>query len=333
MPAPGTLQHTSRYPEDAAVLQAVSGKGVPVVTVLLSGRPLYVNDLLNLSDSFVAAWLPGTEGKGVADVLFRKPGGAIEHDFQGTLSFSWPKSACQTALNKGDAKYDPLFELGYGLNYGKKATLGKLDTEVPVAGCGTATTLSLFNQVSKAPYALYISSADSGLAETALGDDLNAVIALPTSQPALKIRTTQINTQQDAKQVTWLRAGQFHVRSAQATNLRSYAAANGALQFDMMISQMPQGAVKVLMGCGAGCGGAVDLGAYFKSSSDNAKHTVKIPMACFVAQGVNMEKVVMPFGILADKPLIAAFSSIQIVAGAAKDADAVKCGDNGVVRD
>ncbi|UUZ50961.1 glycoside hydrolase family 3 C-terminal domain-containing protein [Massilia sp. B-10] len=56
--------------------------------------PLYTNDLMNLSDSFVAAWLPGTEGKGVADVLFKG-----KHGFRGKLSFSWPKSACQTDLN------------------------------------------------------------------------------------------------------------------------------------------------------------------------------------------------------------------------------------------
>jgi beta-glucosidase len=65
----GTLRHSSRYPEDLAVLQQVAGKGKPVVTVFLSGRPLWVNDLMNLSDTFIAAWLPGTEGKGVSDLL------------------------------------------------------------------------------------------------------------------------------------------------------------------------------------------------------------------------------------------------------------------------
>lgn len=123
----GTMQHSSRYPEDLAVLQAVSGKGKPVVTVLLSGRPVYANDLLNLSDSFVAAWLPGSEGKGVADVLFRKADGKVDHPFSGTLSFSWPKSPCQARINAGDADYAPLFALGYGLKYGSSATVGKLE--------------------------------------------------------------------------------------------------------------------------------------------------------------------------------------------------------------
>lgn len=128
----GTMRHSSRYPEDLAVLQAVSGRGKPVVTVLLSGRPLYANDLMNLSDSFVAAWLPGSEGKGVADVLFRKADGKINHPFTGTLSFSWPKSPCQARLNAGDADYAPLFPLGYGLKYGSTSQVGTL-TDIPSA--------------------------------------------------------------------------------------------------------------------------------------------------------------------------------------------------------
>ena len=65
-----TLELGVRQPEDRAVLEAVSGQGVPVVTVLVSGRVLYANAEINLSDAFVAAWLPGTEGGGIADVLF-----------------------------------------------------------------------------------------------------------------------------------------------------------------------------------------------------------------------------------------------------------------------
>ncbi len=86
---PTPVQHSLQHPADLAALQAVSGRGVPVVTVLYSGRPAYANDLINLSDAFVAAFLPGTEGAGLADVLV---GGS--HDFTGRLSFAWPGSAC-----------------------------------------------------------------------------------------------------------------------------------------------------------------------------------------------------------------------------------------------
>jgi beta-glucosidase len=104
--------------------------------VLLSGRVLYTNAEINLSDAFVAAWLPGTEGGGVADVLFRRRNGRVGHDFSGTLPYSWPRSACQTAVNVGDADYDPQFPFGYGLTYDDDETVDVLDeTPGPAEGC------------------------------------------------------------------------------------------------------------------------------------------------------------------------------------------------------
>ena len=69
-----------------------------------------MNQELALSQAFVAAWLPGSEGAGVADVLFG------DHDFQGRLSFSWPREE-GAPLNVGDERYDPLFPYGFGLRY------------------------------------------------------------------------------------------------------------------------------------------------------------------------------------------------------------------------
>ncbi|HVC16367.1 MAG TPA: glycoside hydrolase family 3 protein, partial [Rhodanobacter sp.] len=89
-----TLRHTDRHPEDLAVLQTVAKAHKPVVVVFVSGRPLYVNNLLNLSDAFVAAWLPGTEGAGVADVLFAARSAAGRYNFSGTLPAPWPGVPC-----------------------------------------------------------------------------------------------------------------------------------------------------------------------------------------------------------------------------------------------
>jgi beta-glucosidase len=102
---------------ELALLRRLRGTGVPVVSVFLSGRPLWVNPLLDASDAFVAAWLPGSEGGGIADVIFTTADGAMRHDFRGRLSFSWPKRPEQTVLNVGDPAYDPLFPFGYGLTY------------------------------------------------------------------------------------------------------------------------------------------------------------------------------------------------------------------------
>jgi len=84
-----------------------------VVVILISGRPMIINDVLPQADAFLAAFLPGSEGGGVADVLFGsyKP--------TGKLSFSWPRSNDQLPLNihLPKDKYNPLFPVGYGLTY------------------------------------------------------------------------------------------------------------------------------------------------------------------------------------------------------------------------
>ncbi len=114
--APDTMEHAKLHPEDLAVLDRVRGKGKPVVTVFLSGRPLLANRELNRSDAFVAAWLPGTEGAAIAPMLFQGPDGKPARDFTGKLSYSWPKVDC-VPQNVGAPGYDPLFPFGYGLTY------------------------------------------------------------------------------------------------------------------------------------------------------------------------------------------------------------------------
>src|SRR5262249_4948138 len=81
---------------------------------------------INASNAFIAAWLPGSEGGGVGDLLFRNPQGGVDYDFRGKLSFSWPRTPEQTPLNVGDSGYDPLFAFGYGLDYHRARNLGAL---------------------------------------------------------------------------------------------------------------------------------------------------------------------------------------------------------------
>ncbi|MDT5271842.1 MAG: beta-glucosidase [Acidobacteriota bacterium] len=97
--------------EDVAAIDNMKSAGIPVVVVLISGRPLIVNDTLAKADAFVAAWLPGTEGQGVADVLFG------DYRPTGKLSLSWPRSTAQIPINVGDRNYDPLFPYGFGLTF------------------------------------------------------------------------------------------------------------------------------------------------------------------------------------------------------------------------
>ncbi len=96
--------------EDITAIQNVARTGIPVVVLLISGRPLAVEPILSSCRALVAAWLPGTEGQGVTDVLF----GDVRP--VGKLSMSWPRQG-QGPVNIGDKTYDPLFPYGFGLSY------------------------------------------------------------------------------------------------------------------------------------------------------------------------------------------------------------------------
>jgi beta-glucosidase len=309
-----TLRHTSRYPEDLAVLRAVAGHGKPVITVFESGRPLFVNDLLNLSDVFIAAWLPGTEGRGVADLLVR---GKERFDFRGKLSFSWPKAACQAPLNAGDADYAPLFPLGYGLRMAQRSHLGQLDTSYPPAGCGVSDTYPVFTQADRASFPMTLRSGTQVLA---LGADLNATFELP----GILVRTTQINTQQDAKQGTWSGPATLEAHGTRALALPDNFR-HGALRFATIVSAAPAGKVTLAMQCGARCGAALDATGLFTRLAGQGKQVVEIPLACFTAAGADLTRVDTPFSITSDAALTAAFANIDIVA--TPSAHAAHCED------
>ncbi|CAN7189123.1 putative glycoside hydrolase [Pseudoxanthomonas sp. LjRoot168] len=310
-----SMAHSRRHPEDLAVLKAAAATGKPVVTVFLSGRALYANDLINLSNSFVAAWLPGTEGKGVTDVLVAGADGKAAHDFRGKLTFPWPAVACP----KADST--PQFALDSGLRYGDTKTVGKLPEDA-TASCGDATALGIFKQSDIAPFSLQMAAGNE---EKAVGSDMNTVQRWPQAKPALQVATVQVNTQQDAKEVTWLAPARFFARNPSNNNLAAMATARGVVQFDVVVKQAPTKPVQFTVGCGANCGASLDLTATFSGDAIGKKQTVKVPLACFGKLGADLTGVDTPFSISADAPFAAAFTNIQVVAGAADGADVVKC--------
>jgi beta-glucosidase len=105
----GDRQNLELSDEDVAVVEKMKQAGMPIVVVLISGRPIIIDKIVDKADALVAAWLPGTEGRGVTDVLFG------DFKFVGKLSFSWPRTMDQIPINVGDKDYNPLFKYGFGL--------------------------------------------------------------------------------------------------------------------------------------------------------------------------------------------------------------------------
>jgi beta-glucosidase len=100
--------------QDIATIENVKNAGIPVIAILVSGRPMIIVPILDDCQAFIAAWLPGTEGQGVADVIFG------DYNPTGKLSHSWPRNMSQIPINYGDSNYDPLFPYGFGLSYPRK---------------------------------------------------------------------------------------------------------------------------------------------------------------------------------------------------------------------
>src|SRR5580658_928656 len=104
----GDRSDLSLAPQDVTAINNMKAAGVPFVVILFSGRPMILGDSLDKADGFIAAWLPGTEGDGIADVLFG------DYKPTGKLSFAWPRSMDQYPHAKDT---DPLFPYGFGLSY------------------------------------------------------------------------------------------------------------------------------------------------------------------------------------------------------------------------
>ncbi|HEX7419212.1 MAG TPA: glycoside hydrolase family 3 N-terminal domain-containing protein [Thermoanaerobaculia bacterium] len=198
-------------PARLAMLQRFKDAGVPVVSVFLSGRPLWVNPFLNASDAFVAAWLPGTEGAGIADVLF----GA--HDFHGKLSFSWPKLPTQI-VNRGDDPYDPLFAFGYGLTFKDHVNAPQLP--VDTGDIDTSEGGAYFTRgADVAPWTM---SATGGAAMEREG--------------------------QESRLIRWTGAGMLSMSTAQPVDLTRESNANLALSIDLAVRTAPTGPVTLSIG-------------------------------------------------------------------------------------
>jgi beta-glucosidase len=322
-----SLEHARLQPQDLAVLDRVAGKGAPVATVFVAGRPLYVNKELNRSDAFVAAWLPGTEGQGVADLLVK--GRHTGDGFTGKLSYSWPATPCQTPLNAGDEGYAPLFKLGYGLRNGQKATVPQLPEEsvarcVDSGGGGTTTEeLELFVRQDVAPYKSYIGSPDNW-GGTELGNDPSGPVVGHTN---IEARWTDVNVQQDARKITWKGgAGQFYIQAAEA-DLRPYLNSDAAIVFDTKITKAPTQRTVISAHCVFPCFSDAPITKVLADRADGAKHTIKVPVSCLDTGGLEFDHINTPFLIYTEGELELALANVRWVPGAAKDADALTCAD------
>jgi len=137
--------HISLTSTDVQTIRNLRNYNIPVIVILISGRPMIINPILHHCDALIAAWLPGTEGEGITDVLFG------DYPPAGRLSQTWPRDVSQIPVNVGDAVYNPLFKYGDGISSLNDSPAGS-SPELYSASFTTAKSMEIsFNKKMAAP--------------------------------------------------------------------------------------------------------------------------------------------------------------------------------------
>ncbi|WP_020208478.1 glycoside hydrolase family 3 protein [Gilvimarinus chinensis] len=272
---------------DWALLQKLKAEGIPVVSLFITGRPLWVNRELNASDAFVVIWQPGTEGAGVGDVLFTTASGEIAHPIKGKLTFSWPRTPDQGPLNVGDTDYDPLFPYGFGLTYGEVDTLGDDLPEEYDASFEASDEMPVFNRRPMEPFSIILEGCKN---------DRVTLTGNAAETTSISVSCVDREVQEDARRALWNGEGEGFV--ALSTRDRQvmvdYLENDGALVFELRVDSAPTAPVTLRLGCGPNSNSDLDITDTVKSLADKGWAKVTVPLHLFPDVGSDFGLVLPP---------------------------------------
>ena len=282
-----TLMYKPGDDTDLETLKKLKADGIPVVAVFLSGRPLWMNREINASDAFVAAWLPGSEGGGIADVLLRKADGSVQNDFKGKLSFSWPRTAVQFRNNVGQQDYDPQFAFGFGLTFADKGDLAPLPEDSGVSGEQSAGGVYFVRGKPAIGVALQLSNASQA-------DMPATTVPVGLSDGSLKMSAVDHKAQEDARRLVWSGASEARVQLVSAKALDLTRETNGDILMYLTVRRDADvtGPLWLGVGCGPGCSGQIDIAKAIGGMPAGQWTVVGVPLKCFQAAGADMAKLV-----------------------------------------
>ncbi len=306
-----TLQLRPELRGPIATMRRLKEQGIPVVAVMITGRPLYVNEALNTADAFVAAWLPGSEGAGVADMLFAGADGAPAFEFQGLLPTAWPATA-----RHGGAT---LFPFGYGMRYADgPAAWTPLPEDSGVIDDGGDSGVFFERGVPASSWSLTVSQAD--------GTNALRVTTVPAEalDGRVRIAATDHGVQEGARSF----AVDAHAQGA-AIELSTFdpidlsRETNGDM---LLLTTVRRDApiartLSMAVSCdSAPCGEAVPV-REFGALALGEWQTVGVLLKCFRATGADMTRITAPFRIATDGA--AEISIARVALGSLSEADVI----------
>jgi beta-glucosidase len=282
-----TLNYQSVAKLDLQLIQKLKQQNIPVVSVLLTGRPLWVNAELNSSDAFVVAWLPGSEGAGVADIMVADAKGKPRYDFTGRLAFNWP-NADINAEDKQAPVVDNLLTVGAGLSYGADAIIADNLHQKP-----------LFKPPEFSP--IVFSGVSKGQWKMLAGDSLNwqqevTNSSFITAQSGLKISVVDGISRQDSIAVEWSKEhpSQLFWQSSQSADITHFARQDKSIVMTYKIDRHPENTVIQRIDCHWPCSASQDVTDLFSKVPLNQWVKSAISLRCFEKAGANLSRVNTP---------------------------------------
>jgi beta-glucosidase len=275
----GDMPHLAFRPQagEQELIARLKAQGIKVVSVFLSGRPMFTGEQINASDAFVAAWLPGTQGNGVADVLVARRDGMPLRGFTGRLPFAWPADAISPITS-------PLFPAGYGLDYTRQVDVRAVNEnpEVDLVAAASEDIYLARGQVPS-PWRLGLDSA-------------------------VQARAIDMSAQEDARQFTWTDRASIAI-DGPPVNLMRQLGGGFELLLDWRVDAYPGGTVDLGF-----AGGMVDIGNLVRAAGTGVPIETRIPLGCFRDAGGVFNAVGTPLRMTADKGFVATLRSVRIVA-------------------
>ena len=274
-------------PGDAGALRLLNrlrAQKIPVVAVFLSGRPLWVNPQLNAADAFVAAWLPGSEGEGVADVLFRGKAGGPGFDFTGRLAFSWPATGMPVTFDDAGRVSGALFPRGYGLSNAAPGHVPPLSQDPRIPADRAAQDTFFHSGHVTAPWSIYVSD-DVAEVRLTMREQLSTTGRLDTFHQGEGIT----GVWNGGGPATWRIGG-----GDRTVDLTGAARAGRALTLVYRVGRTPTGPVSLGLGCDKTCGHGLDITRGLRDAAPGQWRTLSAPLSCFAGAGVDLTRIENP---------------------------------------
>jgi beta-glucosidase len=277
---------------DTKKLSTYKENGIPIVSVFLSGRPMWANTEINNSDSFVAAWLPGSEGGGISDMLFKTD---PSFDFTGRLSFTWPASAVVSKNNN-----QALFEIGYGLSYTSTDQIDFLSENSGLENSEIASTGEYFNKGDVvAPWDIWLIS----------GELEKQIASFPSSVGGLIISKTDHMAQEDALRINWTKSDgdYFRISSVKPNDLTRQS--NGAMKLAFNAKSFTGSDSTLQIGQ---CDDSFNCDKTLEIKISSEWQEYLIPLSNFEELGIDMSKIISSILIKAEAGVDIGLSNVRL---------------------